>query len=107
MSWEWVTRPTWDSSPGRMSSTPTSVAIPGGLSVVATFTMPAANGDNLYGKFTSVGHFANATTLVIHGNYQFTGGTGRVAEATGSIDASAFLLPGLPFERTFTGTINY
>jgi len=84
-------------------------AIPGGVGVVATFTMTAANGDNLYGEFTSVGHFADAATLVIHGSYQFTGGTGRFADATGSgdIDASAFLSPGLPFEGTFSGTIDY
>lgn len=84
-------------------------AIPGGVAVVGTFTMTAANGDNLYGKFTSVGRFADPVTLVIHGNYQFTGGTGRFVGATGSgdIDASAFLSPGLPFEGTLTGTINF
>jgi hypothetical protein len=83
--------------------------IPGGVVVVATFTMTAANDDQLYGQFTSTGHFADPVTLVIHGNYQFTGGTGRFGNATGSgdIDAIAFLAPGLPFEGTFTGTINY
>jgi hypothetical protein len=84
-------------------------AIPGGVAVVGTFTMTAANGDKLYGSFTSVGHFADPVTLVVHGTYQFTGGTGRFADATGSgdIDASAFLSPGLPFEGTLTGTINF
>jgi hypothetical protein len=84
-------------------------AIPGGVSVVATFTMTAANGDELYGQFTSVGYFADAETLVIHGDYEFTGGTGRFADASGSgeIDAFAFLAPGLPFIGTITGTIDY
>jgi hypothetical protein len=83
--------------------------IPGGVAVVASFTMTAANGDRLYGTFTSSGYFADAETLVIQGSYQLTGGTGRFADATGSgdIDASAFLSPGLPFEGTLTGTIDY
>jgi hypothetical protein len=84
-------------------------AIPGGVSVVATFTMTAANGDELYGEFTSVGYFADPQTLVIQGEFEFTGGIGRFADATGSgeIDAFAFLAPGLPFIGTITGTIDY
>ena len=84
-------------------------AIPGGVSVVATFTMTAANGDELYGAFTSVGFFADPQTLVIQGEFEFTGGTGRFADATGSgeIEAIAFLAPGLPFIGTITGTIDY
>jgi hypothetical protein len=83
--------------------------VPGGVAVVASFTMTAANGDQLFGTFTSTGYFADAETLVIHGSYEFTGGTGRFSDATGSgdIDASAFLSPGLPFEGTLTGTIDY
>ena len=84
-------------------------AIPGGVAVVASFAMTAANGDQLYGTFTSVGDFDEEGNLVIHGSYRFTGGTGRFADATGSgdIDAIAYLSPGLPFEGTFTGTIDY
>jgi hypothetical protein len=83
--------------------------IPGGVAVTASFTMTAANGDELYGTFTSNGYFADAQTLVIHGQYQFTGGTGRFVDATGSgdIDALAFLAPGLPFVGTLDGTIDY
>ena len=84
-------------------------AIPGGVSVVATFTMTAADGDELYGEFTSVGYFADPQTLVIQGEYEFTGGSGRFADASGSgeIDAFAFLAPGLPFIGTITGSIDY
>jgi hypothetical protein len=84
-------------------------AIPGGVAVVGSFTMTAANGDQLFGVFTSTGVFADAVTLVIHGAYEFTGGTGRFAHATGegAIDANAFLAPGLPFEGSLTGTIDY
>lgn len=84
-------------------------AIPGGVAVVATFTMTAANGDRLFGKFTSTGELADATTLVIHGTFEFTGGTGRFADATGGgdIDARAFLSPGLPFQGTLKGSIDY
>lgn len=83
--------------------------IPGGVAVVATFTMTAANGDLLYGEFTSTGYFADASTLVIHGSYRFTGGTGRFTGAAGSgdIDAVAYLAPGLPFAGTFAGIIDF
>jgi hypothetical protein len=84
-------------------------AIPGGVSVVATFTMTAADGDELYGEFTSVGYFADPQTLVIQGEFEFTGGSGRFFDASGSgeIDAFAFLAPGLPFIGTIKGTIDY
>ena len=83
--------------------------VPGGVAVTATFTMTAANGDELSGEFTTTGFPAEDGSLVIHGTYQFTGGTGRFADATGSgdIDAVASLAPGLPFTGTLDGTIDY
>jgi hypothetical protein len=83
--------------------------IPGGVAVVGSFSMTAANGDQLYGEFSTVGLFDEDGNLVIHGTYRFVGGTGRFAEATGAgdIDAVAFLAPGLPFTGSFSGTIDY
>jgi hypothetical protein len=77
--------------------------------VVASFTMTAANGDKLYGELTSSGSFDQDGNLVIEGDYQFVGGTGRFEGATGSgtIDAVAFLSPGFPFVGQFDGTIVY
>ena len=84
-------------------------AIPGGVAVVGSFTMTAANRDQLSGAFTTVGYFDEDGNLVIHGHYQFDGGTGRFADATGSgdIDAIAFLSPGLPFQGSLEGTIDF
>jgi hypothetical protein len=83
--------------------------VPGGVAVVGSFTMTAANGDELYGELSTVGMFDEDDNLVIHGTYRFTGGTGRFANATGTgdIDAIAYLSPGLPFTGTFAGTIDY
>lgn len=83
--------------------------IPGGVAVEGSFTMTAANGDRLFGEYTTTGFPDEAGDLIIHGNYQFTGGTGRFAGATGSgdIDAIASLAPGLPFTGTMNGTIEY
>jgi len=82
---------------------------PGGVGVVASFTMTAASGDELYGEFTSSGSFDEDGNLVIEGNYRFVGGTGLFDGATGSgtIDAIAFLSPGLPFVGEFQGVIDY
>jgi hypothetical protein len=84
-------------------------AIPGGVEVTGTFTMTAANGDELYGELSTVGSFDADGNLVIQGSYRFTGGTGRFANATGTgdIEAIAYLSPGLPFAGTFDGTIDY
>ena len=79
------------------------------VTVLGTFTMTAANGDLLYGNYSTVGIPDEAGNLVIHGSYQFAGGTGRFAAATGggSIDAVASLAPGLPFIGMIDGTIDY
>ena|SRR6266850_3228062 len=84
-------------------------ATPGGVAMFASFVMTAANGDELYGVYTAVGEYDAAGNLFIHGTYEFDGGTGRFAEATGSGDLEeiGFLAPGLPVSGTFTGTIDY
>lgn len=83
--------------------------VPGGVAVTGEFVMTAANGDEVHGTYTTVGLFADATTLVIHGTLTVTGGTGRFVGATGSadLDAVAYLAPGLPFDGELKGTINY
>jgi hypothetical protein len=83
--------------------------IPGGVEVSGRFTMTAANGDQLFGKYSTVGLFDEAGNLRIHGKYHFKGGTGRFAGATGKgdLDAVAYLSPGLPFEGQMNGTIDY
>ena len=84
-------------------------AIPGGVSVVGRFTMTAANGDLLHGELATTGVFEQDGKLDIHGDYFFTGGTGRFADATGSgeLDVTAYQSPGLPFEGRLRGTIDY
>jgi hypothetical protein len=84
--------------------------VPGGVVVVATFTMTFDDGDQLFGELATVGILdENAATLFVHGTYEFTGGTGRFSGATGSgeIDAVATLAGPLPFAGRMNGTINY
>ena len=79
------------------------------VSVVATFTMTASDGDELVGEYTTVGLANDEGNLDILGVFSFTGGTGRFAGATGGglLQATAFFAPGLPFEGEFSGTIDY
>ena len=79
------------------------------VSVVATFTMTASDGDELIGEYTTVGLANDEGNLDILGVFFFTGGTGRFAGATGGglLQATAFFAPGLPFEGEFSGTIDY
>jgi hypothetical protein len=85
-------------------------SVPGGVTVVGALTMTADNGDKLHMKYTAIG-FANeaGTVLTIRADFVFAGGTGRFADATGSgvIDVTAYFAPGLPFEATMNGTIDY
>lgn len=85
-------------------------AIPGGVAVVATFTMTFENGDQLFGMLITTGALdEHAATLFIQGTYEFTGGTGKFEDATGSgeIEAVATLGGPLPFAGRMSGTINY
>lgn len=84
-------------------------AIPGGVSVTGSFVMTAANGDELRGELTTTGSFAANGDLLIEGTYLVTGGTGRLAGATGSGDVNvvARMAPGLPFSGSLDGSIRY
>jgi len=84
-------------------------ANPGGVAVIGSFMITAANGDLLFGVYTTLGEFDSAGNLILHGTYELDGGTGRFADATGSgdLDAIGFLTPGLPVFGSFTGTIDY
>jgi hypothetical protein len=83
--------------------------VPDGVAVTGSFTMTAANGDELSGGYTTIGLFDVDGNLIIHGVYEFTGGSGRFANASGSgdLDAIGFLTEGLPVEGSMDGTIDY
>jgi len=82
---------------------------PNGVAVIGSFMMTAANGDLLFGVYTTLGEFDAAGNLIIHGTYELDGGTGQFVDATGSgdIDAIGFLTPGLPVFGSFAGTIDF
>jgi hypothetical protein len=82
---------------------------PAQVAVQASFMMTAADGDLVYGEYTTVGALNEAGDLIIHGTFTFTGGTGRFAGATGGGDlfAIAYLAPDLPFIGMFDGTIDF
>jgi len=83
--------------------------VPGGVAVSGSFTLTAADGDQLQGSFTAVGQFDETGTLIIDGDYEIVGGSGRFTGATGSGDTEvvASFLPGLPFAGTLSGTVSY
>jgi hypothetical protein len=82
---------------------------PNGVAVIGSFMMTAANGDLLFGVYTTLGEFDAAGNLIIHGTYELDGGTGQFADATGSgdVDAIGFLTPGLPVYGSLAGTIDF
>lgn len=82
--------------------------VPGGVAVVGSFTMTAANGDRLFGEYKTIGLFDDDGNLIIHGTFRFTGGTGQFIDVSGgAIEAIGYLTPGLPVEGTLTGSIDY
>lgn len=83
--------------------------VPGGVSVVGSFVMTAANGDAVTGDLTTTGLFQMNGDLLIDGTYSIAGGTGRFVDATGEglVNITAQLSPGLPFAGTIEGTIQY
>jgi hypothetical protein len=85
------------------------IDFPPTVTVFGTFTMTAANGDELCGEYTTEGNVNMDGNLEIVGTFTFTGGTGRFAGATGGGDlvATAFLSEGLPFIGSYDGRIDY
>jgi hypothetical protein len=83
--------------------------VPGGVEVVGSFVMTAANGDKVFGTYATTGAVNAGGNLIIHGTYEIDGGTGRFEDATGNgdIDAVASLAEGLPFTGSLDGTIEY
>src|SRR4029450_7553898 len=72
---------------------------PDGGEVTGTFTLTAANGDQLFGSYETIGVFNFGNNQVkASGRYRVAGGTGRFAAASGGGDIKAVgsLLP--PFE---------
>jgi len=73
----------------------------GGIS--GTMAITAANGDQLDLDFD--GQFISPTTVV--GTYEFTGGTGRFSDATGTADFTAVLDDLGRVEVVFDGSLQY
>lgn len=84
-------------------------AVPNGVTVEATFTMTAASGDQLFGEYVTIGVVNADGNLDILGLFRITGGTGRFDDASGGglLQATAFFAPGLPFEGSFLGVIDF
>jgi len=68
-----------------------------------TIVFTAANGAELWADFE--GAFTSPTTA--EGTCTFTGGTGRIQDATGSATFEASTPDGVHVEVTFEGTIRY
>ncbi len=84
-------------------------ANPNGVAGIGSFMITTANGDLLYGVYTTLGEFDADENLIIHGTYELDGGTGRFADATGSgdLDAIGFFTPGLPVFGSLAGTLDF
>jgi hypothetical protein len=88
---------------------------PGTFISVGTWTMTAANGDQMFGTITGTGRFSDAVHSTWVANYVTTGGTGRFTDA--SLTASAAIegvrlsVEGVIatsfFEGTLVGRLSY
>lgn len=83
---------------------------PDGADITGQFTMTAANGDQLFGTYETLGHldFAN-DEVTFSGQFTITGGTGRFQDATGggAIDGSGLLSPPFDVFAQMNGRISY
>jgi hypothetical protein len=88
-----------------LHDTSTIVGVEDGvLHVVGQADLEAANGDHLYASFTgSINMTAGTGTL----NFEWTGGTGRFADATGATVWQVALNPDLTHSAVADGVINY
>jgi hypothetical protein len=88
---------------------------PGTFNASGTWTLTAANGDQMFGTFASSGRFTDAVHSTWLGNYVSTGGTGRFADASLTLSSSAegtrVSLEGVIsttfFEVTLVGQLSY
>lgn len=83
---------------------------PEGVDVVGEFTLTAANGDKVFGTYTTLLHpNFDAQTLSASGQYVITGGTGRFEHASGGglIVATGSLAPPFGVTGAMNGTISY
>ena len=83
---------------------------PEGADIDGQFTMTAANGDQLFGTYQTLGHldFAN-DDVTFAGQFTITGGTGRFQDATGggSIEGAGALSPPFDLFAQMNGRISY
>jgi hypothetical protein len=83
--------------------------VPGQLEIVGSFTLTAANGDQVFGTYSTTAVIDAAAGLVhFDGPYVITGGTGRFANATGSgtIRGVGRVAPPFEVQAFFTGKIS-
>ena len=81
---------------------------PDQLSVVGSFTLTAADGDQVFGTYETVVTI-DFPVLSILGQYVITGGTGRFANATGTgrfVNATGSLLAPFEIGGSLSGTIS-
>jgi hypothetical protein len=83
---------------------------PIGADVTGQIVLTAANGDQVYGDYTTLAHLDfGAGQVTALGHFQISGGTGRFAQANGKgvISAVGSLAPPLGVIGGMTGTITY
>jgi hypothetical protein len=83
---------------------------PEAAEISGQFTMTAANGDQLFGTYETLGHldFAN-DEVTFSGQFTITGGSGRFQDASGggSIEGSGVLSPPFDVFANMNGRIVY
>ena len=72
----------------------------GTLAISNTSVYTAANGDQLYAVAVGTGHFTSPTSVIFSGVESYQGGTGRFAQATGSVPFTG----GAEFTSAIAGT---
>lgn len=80
----------------------------GGGDVEGEFTLTAANGDQIFGTYTTV-VFVVGGSIEASGTYEIVGGTGRFEDASGSgtIDATGDFGPPFGVVGSMSGQISY
>lgn len=83
---------------------------PDGADVQGSFIMTAANGDQLFGQYTTLAHPDVVTGVItFSGQWTITGGTGRFEHATGdgTLTGEGSLAPPFGVMASFVGTVSY